>query len=161
MRAVNPDAKLVGVCAGQLAGENKIVPWITRFLNGGGGQYIDALSIHIYCQGKSPESSEYVSAIEQIRDLLDRRGFGDMPIWMTETGWSLGTEGIDDTLQAAYGVRANILCRQDDLVEKMFWYTSLKKRGSTSVYEYDLGIMQDGLQENPYAATKAFFAFSN
>lgn len=161
VRAVNPDAKLVGVCAGQLAGENKIVPWITRFLNGGGGQYIDALSIHIYCQGKSPESSEYVSAIEQIRDLLDRRGFGDMPIWMTETGWSLGTEGIDDTLQAAYGVRANILCRQDDLVEKMFWYTSLKKHGSTSVYEYDLGIMQDVMQENPYAATKAYLAFSN
>ena len=47
------------------------------------------------------------------------------------------------------------------MVEKMFWYTSLKKHGSTSVYEYDLGIMQDVMQENPYAATKAYLAFSN
>lgn len=176
----NPNAKFVGVCAAELDGENKIVPWVTEFLNtvidkntgkptkgsdikkggGGGGDYIDALSIHIYCQGKSPESADYVSTIKKIRKLLDDKGFDEMPIWMTETGWSVGTAGISERLRAAYGVRANMLCGQDNLVEKMFWYNSLKKYGE-SAYEHGLGIMEDVMRENPYAATDAYLAFSN
>lgn len=168
VRDVNPNAKLVGVCAGQMSNENKIVPWITEFLDNGGGEYIDVLSIHMYCGRYSPETSEpgtseYTATIRKVRELLDSHGYRDMPIWMTETGWATAYPEITDTLQAAYGVRANILCDEDNLVEKMFWYTSLKKHTSLpeQPYEYSLGIMQDVMQENPYAATEAYLAFSN
>ena len=159
-REVNPNVKLVGACAAQLSGENKIIPWVTEFLNGGGGQYIDVLSIHIYCRGSSPEKAEYVSTVRALRSLLDSYGLTDMPIWMTETGWSPATNGIDDFKQAAYGVRANVLLSQDELIQKLFWYTSLKKYGASSDYEYDLGIMDDVRSANPYGATEAYLAFA-
>jgi polysaccharide biosynthesis protein PslG len=93
--------------------------------------YIDALAIHPYTflQGGKPEEElffdswnwpSYTDMILHARDLLERIGCRDKPIWLTETGWPSITIGAEN--QAAYLVRSLLLTLSVG-AEKYMWYT--------------------------------------
>jgi hypothetical protein len=56
---------------------------LDRFLDAGGGKYIDVASQHFYF-GEEPEQS--VAVIREVRRVLDKHGLRHIPIWNTEVG---------------------------------------------------------------------------
>jgi hypothetical protein len=77
--------------------------WVDSYLEAGGGKYADAIGYHFYVSPKSPETM--VPLMEQIRNLMNRHGIGDKPLWNTETGWAI--ENHQSTVQLSGGTSFN------------------------------------------------------
>lgn len=70
--------------------------FLSRFFAAGGGHYLDGVSIHAYL-GRVPEFS--FALIRNLRQFLMDAGYGDMPIWNTETGVSCNSL-LEDCMMA-------------------------------------------------------------
>lgn len=62
--------------------------WIEEVFKAGGGEYMDALSFHIYTSEKSPEDSDKKAVVQKIKDIMAKYGYGDMKVVLTETGYA-------------------------------------------------------------------------
>lgn len=62
--------------------------FLSQFLAAGGGAYLDGISIHAYL-GRVPELS--FGQIRNVRQMLNDSGYGNLPIWNTETAVSCNT----------------------------------------------------------------------
>lgn len=87
VKAGNPEAQ---VAAGSLC-----IP-STHFLEAiyasGGGSFFDAISIHPY-----PHNSDQINIqiIKDMRDVMVRNGDWKKPIWISEFGWTTGSDTVD------------------------------------------------------------------
>lgn len=83
LKSIDPDNQIIGpnITGGGLR-------FLSRFLVAGGGAYLDGVSIHAYL-GRVPELS--FAQVRNVRQMLKNSGFGDMPIWNTETAVSCNT----------------------------------------------------------------------
>ncbi|MGB2781925.1 MAG: fibronectin type III domain-containing protein, partial [Phycisphaerae bacterium] len=59
------------------------LPWNEAFMEAGGGNYIDAYSIHDY-EGNGIDPFHWIWKMNSVRALMDTYGIGTMPIWQTE-----------------------------------------------------------------------------
>jgi hypothetical protein len=57
--------------------------WLHRFLEDGGGKYVDGFGFHWYF-GAVPEQLR--ASIYDVRKVLESHGYGDRPLWNTEGG---------------------------------------------------------------------------
>jgi Glycosyl hydrolases family 39 len=64
-----------------------------NFLMAGGGQYVDAVSVHTYLSRAPGQSG---TAVRNLREILKNLGMADKPIWNTEANTSCGTTGPQD-----------------------------------------------------------------
>jgi hypothetical protein len=74
--------------------------WVRKFLDAGGGKYVDVVSYHLYHdRGESPESM--VKPVQTLRALLTAGGYGNLPLWNTESGYFVldGTPRREDGWQ--------------------------------------------------------------
>ncbi len=97
------------------------------------GDYFDVLAFHPYRYPfTAPEvqngyQDSLLTAIETMRDVLERHGDADKPIWITEMGWHTATlqpvfSGVTFEEQARYLARAYVLALSTG-VDKVCWYT--------------------------------------
>jgi len=92
--------------------------WLDRYLAKGGARHLDAVSLHTYRPGHTPEGLAK-QQIEPVRKLMKKHGIADKPIWITEMGWR--SEQVGEQTQAEYLPRAYVLAMQAG-VERMHWY---------------------------------------
>jgi hypothetical protein len=109
--------------------------WFDQYLKAGGGQYADVIGYHLYVNPAPPE--EMVPLIRQVEQIMRNDGFGDKPLWDTETGWAIQNKqsvvkpypgkGYNSIVlsadeAAATVVRAYILSWASG-VSRLYWYS--------------------------------------
>lgn len=74
--------------------------------------HLDGVAMHAYVNGTPPEG-EFIQRVMELKQYLDSRGKGHLPIYLTEFGWTTGKgtwqKPIDELTQARYVSRALIL----------------------------------------------------
>jgi hypothetical protein len=60
------------------------------YLKAGGGKCADIIGYHLYVSPGQPE--EMVGLIQQVREIMNRNGVANKPLWNTESGWPIQNE---------------------------------------------------------------------
>lgn len=174
----NPNAIVCGFAAANIGDrqteyEHSVLEWIDEVLKRGGGEYMDAVSIHCYTNSAPEDDLSTLSTgktwlIDETRSLLDKYGYEDMPIVVSEMGWSTGSTTHTEIKKAQYMIRYSAM--NYGKIDRLYWYVSQDKQnynenGNLDLYENGLGIINtwntDTGCENPYGAKPAFLALSN
>ncbi len=61
--------------------------WFEAFLKAGGGKYVDGVSVHTYERHNSMDPYHWGWKLPKLRELLDRYGLQDRPLYQTEHGF--------------------------------------------------------------------------
>ena len=120
VRAAYPAAKAADPATWVVAGSLSEAPvnFVEQLFDEGLAGHYDAFSLHPYCGDKSPldpltpeyVKNSFVSGIRAVRKILVQHGQADMPIWLSEFGWTTSTirgqqpwmNGVDEDVQAEY-----------------------------------------------------------
>jgi hypothetical protein len=115
IKAVDPDALVVSPAATTSGG----VGWLDEFLSKGGGQYVDVIGYHFYVHPQPPESAADLA--QKVKQIMQKNGVGNKPVWCTEIGWSEPKPFPSDELAAAYVARTYVVSWAAG-VARVFWY---------------------------------------
>jgi hypothetical protein len=143
IKSVDPAATLVSPAVSGPDG----LRWLERFLQAGGGRYVDVVGYHFYVFPKPPE--QMLPLILQVRKLIDRYAPGK-PLWNTESGWGRGRGEVPKQITdvaPAYVARAYILNWLGG-AQRFYWYAWDNQNWVT------LRMTDD--QSRPEPAAKAF-----
>ncbi len=111
------------------------------------------------CVQHKSENGNVVSRLKRVRTVLDSYGYTDVPIWASEFGFSSYVCGEEK--QAQYAVRFATLCDDNNLLDKMIWYTFQNHTVGKEI-EQNYGMIR--YDENvlvPYEAKPVYLAVSN
>lgn len=155
VKSVNPNATVYGM--GGITYVSNMFEWIEEFLQLGGHNYCDGLSIHPYTPGDSAYAAYDV--FNKCKDLFEKYGAGDKKIALSEIGWT----SVDDNVQAYRTVQFATLINDD--VDISVFYVSQEKTND-NLTEKRFGITKAWdinmtYPEEPYAAKAAFVAMAN
>jgi outer membrane protein assembly factor BamB len=100
IKRADPEARVVG---GSFAGTDP--RFLREMCEHGAADYMDVLSVHPYRYGNNPEI-KFGQRIEELREILADYGKPEMPIWITEIGWSSSGKGRSQADQADYFIRS-------------------------------------------------------
>ena len=129
---------------------------LTAIEEGGLLESLDFLDLHAYVGGTPPEG-EFVRKIEMLRDWLAAHGRPDMPVYLTEFGWTAaaGTwqPPVDRAAQARYVARSLALAWSEGMDALVYFALDFrtKKAGEAAFSLIDA----DGRPEAGYAAFAA------
>ncbi|MBS1369570.1 MAG: cellulase family glycosylhydrolase [Lentisphaeria bacterium] len=91
IKSVDPEAKILAP-----SGTGSFFAFLDKFLELGGGECFDILSVHTYCTPLPPEIGYYFNSeksyqyrIEHAREIMRRHGV-EKPVWNTEVGYHDG-----------------------------------------------------------------------
>lgn len=162
-----------GLLDGPEMGDLALEPYLERFLEAGGGSWIDVYNFHYYgLAWKAGPAVQFYRTGEDIlrrmRLVLDRYGYGDRPIWVSETSTFSGRMGDlvqTEEEQAADLVKRFVLLGQLG-VEKVFWTYVTKPRyeGTGEGFFDQAGLVYDGFGPADRGAgvrKKAFYAYQH
>lgn len=150
IKRADPDATVVGICT---AGTD--LAYIETVLKEGGGQFMDALSVHPYRYPRSPEESGFVDELQRLHELMDRYGIGDMPVWITEIGWPnhVAPNGSSEEHSANCLVRMVCLARALPFMGPIIWYDFQNDGLNPGYNEDNFGLVRlDFSPKRPYVA---------
>lgn len=129
IRSADPQAHIMGISSAK----DNMVKFFEECFSAGIGKYIDSVSIHPYSVDYAPElghkddgmaestRTPLRKRIQEVREVMDKHGYPDMPIYITELGWATGAlTPITEEVQAQYTIRA--LGLSDDLVAGSTFY---------------------------------------
>lgn len=105
IRTVDPDLTI-------LSGGMSRIPWAfwEEAFAAGIAEHCDAFNLHPYRWEGGPEAPSLVEDLKRFRDMMERHGAGNKPVWITEIGWpthrnsDLYWRGVFATLLEAAGV---------------------------------------------------------
>lgn len=86
IKQVDPSATVVSP---SFDGDRHAVKKLDKFLQKGGGKYIDAVALHLYLN-RSLKPEPMTELIAEIQSVLKQRGYKNLPIWNTESGYIVG-----------------------------------------------------------------------
>jgi hypothetical protein len=112
--AADPDCMVLGP---EISSAGPRTAWITDLLQQAGNK-IDIVSFHQYDGGDTPAGR--LAAMDSMHNTIVNLGYGNKPIWITESGWA--SDNIGEQTQANYltGMLAGIPSRP--WWKKFFWY---------------------------------------
>jgi hypothetical protein len=102
------------VVGGSLSGAD--LPYLQSLFSHGAARWMDAVSIHPYSWGWTPESSLLVDELRGIAQTVKHAGL-PAGLWITEIG--ISSAGV---LQDSLLERTCILLEQSGVVDKWFWF---------------------------------------
>jgi len=128
-------------------------------IDAGGGEYMDALSIHPYIWESSPINDNFRIKIPYVQDMLAKMGYPDMEIWITELGWGAGPgQKFTYEQQAAYLVQCYLMSVSNKNFGKFMWY-DFQNDGIIETDREDMfGMVTHWNDKEPWAARKSFVA---
>ncbi len=159
--AADPDIIVCGGATGRFPLE-----WMEGVLKEGFGDYIDAFSGHPYSVEARPEDVTYSNgtSVQQTkagRELLDKYGYQDKEIILSELSYTAAAVCETEVDQAKYGIRQYIMT--SPLVEEFIWYNAINKKdyGTQSVTEQNFGLLKASANDVgvPYQAKPVALAF--
>lgn len=167
VKAVDPSARLIAGAVMQSDYE-----FVDRLYAAGIKGYFYALSIHPYCEDRSPSDPandiyirlSFIRGVPAVREVMLRHG-DDKPMWLTEFGWSTTTtretperwrNGVDEETQAAHVARAIHQLPQWPYVAGALDYTLIDRGVDPTVLNDNYGLVRfDGTPKLAYAAFRA------
>lgn len=84
LKSVNPANQIVGPGVTQVAHV-----WLDNYLKAGARDYIDIAGFHFYWDWYTSGISDFKSAAENMRNVMNQNGLKTKPLWLTETGFGL------------------------------------------------------------------------
>ena len=99
IREACPDCIIImGSLLDNVPGDRDLEQYLEKFLQLGGGEYIDVYNFHYYGAAKpTPGFAKYYRSGEEIyhsmKTILKKYGYEDKPIWVTETSTFSGKVG--------------------------------------------------------------------
>lgn len=155
IRKNNPDAKIVGPSS---AGNGEKILYALGEADALG--YLDVCSIHPYNLETDPKSGKIVESIKKIREILDKYGETDLPIWISEVGWADECYGISGTKQGSYIVQLYVMLAENNLADKMFIYRFRDRADLKNDAESSFGIINhSGTAKPAYLMISAMNCF--
>lgn len=166
IKAEDPSAKVVGITASL---SNKMLEFIKECAESGVINYCDAIAIHPYSDPMYMSPEEYSTVLKldangkatgepvngiqelliEIKNILTQAGKPDMPIILTEWGWTSTPGLVSEEEQAQYIVRgAALVC---DEVESTMLYTGQNKKRSESILERNFGLVEANSSQGNYS----------
>jgi hypothetical protein len=154
IRSVNPRAY---IAAPGLSGE--ALPWVEKFLQLGGGEYIDAISFHPYLWVKGPGDGEYLEKLRNINALIEKYN-PRLEMMITEMGWASNSCNFSRRRQAAYQVQCAAISSSIPRMKQHYIYEYQDSGISVSDVERNFGFVEYWEAETPYAAKSSFTAMA-
>lgn len=161
-KRADPDAVVVGGCTSGVPGGM----YQKAFDKMNGEVAMDAMSFHIYDYTEiGPEGGEYVNGYKYFKSILDSYGYTDMPIWLTEVGWSVSPGHATQTYQNQYLPR--LLASQDafGMYDVITLYDLVCDGVNPSLRESNFGIVESYFPSwehpMPMAARGSYLAYAN
>lgn len=145
IKEIDPAATVIGCVTAGIRSE-----FIAAVFEAGGGDYLDAVSVHPYCYPNSPEAGDLLGKLDELRGLIASYGFNH-PVWITEIGWPThqGARGVSEQTQAVYLARTYALLLASGKVDAVFWY-DLQNDGTDPYYNEDnFGIIRKDYSLKP------------
>lgn len=148
VKAANPNAKVIGL---SLSG---METGYTETVVKAAGEYMDGLAIHPYMWMQSPEGGNMVPRAKKIREIMNKYGMQDKPIWFTEIGWYTYV-GMDNV--AAYTTEMFLLNEIYDMAEKIFVFRYTDEQ---QLPREGFGLFNSIIDFEPFMARPVFLAMS-
>jgi hypothetical protein len=102
--------------------------WLRSVFDAGGADYMDALSVHPDLLREKPQA--LTGRLRELKRLLRDRGV-DLPVWLTQIGWSTFTEDLNgdgspeavtnERTQARYLVQASVRALAES-IDRVYWH---------------------------------------
>lgn len=157
-KEANPECKIIGLGGLPAVWDN----WIKAVLKAGAGGYMDIMSLHEYDEYGGPER-KMMTWLNNVKNHIITYGCEDIPIWVTEAGWSTSWDiSKDEETKYSYGIRQYVMYKEFG-IEKYFWY-DLKSDGVNSRdYQDNFGTIwyHNDREHIPYSARPSYVAFAN
>lgn len=155
IKQVNPDAIVIGCDTADIDHE-----WIERVLAAGGGDYMDAISVHPYDWSGSFREFKMVEDTQKLKDIMERYHV-EKPIWFTEMGFSTfeGEKGYTQEEQAKNTVLMNAMIKAYDLCD-VFTQYAFYDRGNPKEQESCWGFVNywEDTKNVPSGAKQSYLA---
>lgn len=150
IKSINPDMKILGLSG--VANVDNMMPWIRECMDYGAGKWCDAVAIHPYPFGATPETASTIDKINETREIMKEYGYPDMEVWSTEAGWTASY--CNDDLQAYYTVR--YLALSHDISDVDIFY-NLQEKPVAEAGEKNYGWMRSHVSTyaEPYSVNLA------
>ena len=116
IKATNPNALILNPSPVGAAA----AAWISGFLAGGGGQYVDIISYHTYVD-PSVGAEQVVTTAAAVQAVMAQFGQQSKPLWSTEGGWGSDANLSTEILQAAFLARFYVL-HWSSGIQRLYWY---------------------------------------
>lgn len=153
VKSVDENIPVVGIAAGT----GSITSFVKEVIDNGGLEYCDMISIHPYYITKSPEEQDIRGVVASVKKLLEDAGKPDMPIVISEWGWSTGGEDTTEEEQAMFAVRGASLV--SDVTEHCIFY-SAQEANSDDAEQKGYGVIRSTKDENALTPKPVYAALS-
>ncbi|WP_157623093.1 hypothetical protein [Solimonas soli] len=148
IRTARPSTKIIGPTFANLD-----VDRLRRYQRLGFFDHIDGLSIHPYVEGTAPEG-KFIQKIREIKAFLVETGHAEMPIYMSEWGWTTAAGGwqppVSELVQAQYLTRSLALMRAEK-IDALLYFCLRFNSQQAGVREFSV-VHADGTPKPAYAA---------
>ena len=159
IKEIDPEITVIG---GVVAGGEE--EWTEGFLKcEGAAESMDVFSFHCYADNDVREIQEQA---EIVRELLDKYGREDIPMWLTETGWPthIGRSSFSEEVSAGNLVSLYTWAMANpDILDQIFWYDLHNDGVERENAEHNFGLLANwDVDENPVpmAAKRSYVAMS-
>ncbi len=148
---IKAEQKTATVIGGAVAGVD--LKWIDAFIDAGGLDALDALSIHSYTLYRAfdvPEGA--ITSLASVhRRLKAARPDRDIPLLITEMGWptSTGKHGRPEETVAAYLTRFVLMARAQPWIQGVWWYDLIDDGDKPDNAEHRFGLVRRNGEPKP------------
>jgi hypothetical protein len=162
IKAASPQA-LVGMYGPFISSLSRTTATFTTIFSGGYGKYMDFMNFHYYNEGQDPSTTvgdrpSFDLKWQTIHNIAAQYGYGNLPIWVTETGWTTtplpGRATVTPQQQAQYLQYVTNEAAHSGVVQKIFWYTVDDGNQGNTIYPPSgplpaFNALQAYVQQNP------------
>jgi len=169
VKAANPKAKVFLGGLGRVYGNeghlDEDYVWLNSLFDkiAANDVKFDGVTIHPY-RFLSPEEGEFVEQIQDFKNYLTAKGYGDKMLWISEMGWPSFNDPswmqITEKQQAEYLVRMLALNEANSLAERVIWYCDRDYGINPVDQEQNFGLIKATAYETPYAAKPSYVAMA-
>lgn len=135
--------------------------WIYAYLKTPGGKPCDAIAIHTYQEGGSPESKKWKDYNAQAKAAMARAGYPDMELWITE-GDSPASERYNTESQHACNiVRHFAQVDAYDAADKFMHFSLQTPENNAADDESWFGLLRGPASKNAYSPKQGYLSMVN
>jgi hypothetical protein len=137
------------VLLGGLSGAG--VEYLQQVYDAGGAPFFDIVSVHVYIHPALRSTEDLQNALAATRQVMDRNGDGDKPIWLTEIGWSDAANAWGQPTAAPEEIAAFLteIYTVPLEAEKIFWYDFRNIVDNSPDVEHNFGLVNHDFSPKP------------
>jgi hypothetical protein len=149
IKAANPDSV---VLSGGISSFGLERGWVERFIELGGLEAVDALSLHPYNLHRDGTPEDAIGELDRVH-ALTRDAARPVPIYVTEMGYPAysGRGGVSRETAAVYLARFMLLASTRPHVAGVWWYCLRDQGNDPANREHTFGVLDAVLQPKPAA----------